>query len=104
MDEQEKTAELRGICERIMSESKPVAYAIALHDYQDGFRFAINAERPFHAASTMKTPILLELLRRVDRGELTLEQELDVKNEFKSLVDGSPFSCAQCCTCRTPSC
>ena len=45
-----------------------------------------------HAASTMKTPVLLELLRRVDAGTLKLSDELPVKNEFKSLVDGSPFS------------
>jgi beta-lactamase class A len=40
----------------------------------------------------MKTPVMLEVLRRVDAGTLTLEDELPVKNEFKSLVDGSPFS------------
>ena len=45
-----------------------------------------------HAASTMKTPVLLEVLRRVDAGTLALTDEVSVKNEFKSLVDGSPFS------------
>jgi beta-lactamase class A len=45
-----------------------------------------------HAASTMKTPVLLEVLRRVDAGTLRLTDELPVKNEFGSLVDGSPFS------------
>jgi beta-lactamase class A len=35
---------------------------------------------------------MLELLRRTDRGELSLENEIDVKNEFRSLVDGSPFT------------
>jgi len=45
-----------------------------------------------HAASTMKTPVLLEVLRRVDAGTLSLADELPVKNEFKSLLDGSSFS------------
>ena len=45
-----------------------------------------------HAASTMKTPVLLEVMRRVDAGTLRLSDQLDVKNEFKSLVDGSPFA------------
>jgi beta-lactamase class A len=40
----------------------------------------------------MKTPVLLELLRRVDAGAVKLTDELPVKNEFRSLVDGSPFS------------
>jgi beta-lactamase class A len=45
-----------------------------------------------HAASTMKTPVLLEVLRHVDAGTLKLTDELPVRNEFRSLVDGSPFS------------
>jgi beta-lactamase class A len=40
----------------------------------------------------MKTAVMLEVLRRVDEGSLRLEDELPVVNEFKSLVDGSPFS------------
>jgi len=45
-----------------------------------------------HAASTMKTAVLLESLRRVDAGTLKLTDEIPVKNEFRSLVDGAPFS------------
>ena len=45
-----------------------------------------------HAASTMKTPVMLEVLRRVDEGSLNLSDELPVKNEFRSAVDGSTFS------------
>ena len=31
-------------------------------------------------------------LRRVDRGSLKLRQQIPVRNEFKSVIDGSPFS------------
>lgn len=46
----------------------------------------------FHAASTMKVPVLIELARRIDAGELSWTDSLAVKNQFASIVDGSPFS------------
>ena len=91
MDEQEKTAELRRACERIMSESKAVAHAVALHDYQDGFRFAINAERRFHAASTMKVAVLLAIGKAIDEERIRPDDTLHVRNRFVSAADGSPF-------------
>ncbi|MFN2542737.1 MAG: serine hydrolase [Chthoniobacterales bacterium] len=74
-----------------MSESKAVAYAIALHDYEDGFRFAINAERPFHAASTMKVAILLGIGRAIDEERIRPDDTLHVRNRFLSASDRSPF-------------
>jgi beta-lactamase class A len=40
----------------------------------------------------MKTAVLVELLRRLDAGALKWTDELEVKNEFRSVVDGSTFS------------
>jgi beta-lactamase class A len=91
MDQQEKTVELHRACERIMSESKAIAYAVALHDYQDGFRFAVNAERRFHAASTMKVAILLAIGRAIDEERVRPDDTLHVRNRFLSAADGSPF-------------
>jgi beta-lactamase class A len=51
-----------------------------------------NADAPFHAASTMKVPVLIELYRQVHAGRLHLEDPLLIRNEFPSLVDGSPYS------------
>jgi beta-lactamase class A len=51
----------------------------------------IGGLRRFHAASTMKLPVLIELARRVDGGELAWEQTLPVHNRFRSIADGSPY-------------
>jgi len=51
----------------------------------------IDAHRRYHAASTMKIPVLVELARRVDAGELRWDATLTVHNEFRSIVDGSPY-------------
>jgi beta-lactamase class A len=50
------------------------------------------ADTPFHAASTMKVPVLIELYRQVDAGRLTLDEPLPVVNRFSSIVDGSPYT------------
>jgi beta-lactamase class A len=91
MKDQEKTEMLRQSCERIMSESKAVAYAVALRDYETGFRFAINADRRFHAASTIKVAILLALSKASDEGRIRPEDTLHIRNRFLSAIDRAPF-------------
>ena len=91
MEDQEKTETLRQSCKRIMSESKAVAYAVALRDYETGFRLAINADRRFHAASTIKVAILLAIGKGIDEGRIRPEDTLHVRNRFLSALDGTPF-------------
>ena len=91
MDEPEKSETLRQTCARIMSESKAVAYAVALVDYENGFRFAINAERRFHAASTIKVAILLAICKAIDDGRVRPNDTLHVRNRFLSAIDQTPF-------------
>jgi len=53
--------------------------------------FAINADTLFHAASTMKTPVMIELFRQAEAGEFDLSDSIRVENKFYSIVDGSEF-------------
>src|SRR3954466_13894223 len=91
MNEQEKTDTLRQQCERILGESKAVAYAIALHDYETGLRLSINADRHFHAASTMKVAILLAIGKAMDDGKIRPGDTLHIRNRFLSAIDRTPF-------------
>jgi beta-lactamase class A len=88
---EDQTENLRAACEKIMLESKAVAYAVALRDYETGFRFAINADRRFHAASTIKVAILLAIAKGIDDGRIRPEDTLHIRNRFRSAVDGTPF-------------
>jgi beta-lactamase class A len=45
----------------------------------------------FHAASTMKVPVMIELFRQAETGKLSLDEPLAIKNEFHSIVDGSVY-------------
>jgi beta-lactamase class A len=39
----------------------------------------------------MKVPVMIELFRQAEAGLLGLDEPLTVKNEFRSIVDGSPY-------------
>jgi beta-lactamase class A len=91
MEDHEKSETLRHACEGIMGESKAVAYAVAVLDYETGFRFAINADRPFHAASTIKVAILLAVAKAFDDGRMRPDDTLHIRNRFVSAVDQTPF-------------
>jgi beta-lactamase class A len=66
--------------------------AVSYRDIQSGESLDINADSVFHAASTMKIPVMIEVLRRSQRGGFGLDQEILLVNQFASLADGSPFS------------
>ncbi|MDP1891862.1 MAG: serine hydrolase, partial [Gemmatimonadaceae bacterium] len=59
-----------------------------LHDLATGDTLAINAAASFHAASTMKVPVMIELFRRADAGALRLDSSIILRNAFASIVDG----------------
>jgi len=82
---------LGGELERLTAESKARASAVALHDFESGFRFSLRGDRWFHAASTIKVAVLLAVFRAVDQGRLGLSDSLHVRNRFLSAADGSPF-------------
>ena len=54
--------------------------------------WSTRADDSFHAASTMKIPVMIELFHQVQQGKLKLDDALTVKNEFRSIVDGSSYS------------
>ncbi len=86
-----KAAKLRASLDSI-ADGSGVRFGIWFKDLASGLTLSKNPSLAMHAASTMKTPVMLEVLRRVDEGSLKLSDELPVKNEFRSVVDGSTFS------------
>ena len=62
----------------------------------DGSReLLIDADKSFHAASTMKVPVMIELFRQADTGGLKLDDALVIRNEFRSIVDGSAYTLSE---------
>ena len=52
----------------------------------------INADENFHAASTIKIPVMIELYKQQNEGLINLKDSILLVNEFKSIVDGSLYS------------
>lgn len=67
------------------------AIAVALHDLETGFELRYHADRWFHAASTIKVPILLGAFAAIDRGDLLPHSRVHVRNRFLSCVEDIPF-------------
>ncbi|MEM1135826.1 MAG: serine hydrolase [Bacteroidota bacterium] len=62
---------------------------LPLYNHEDSI--LINATETFHAASTMKTPVMLEVFKQVDAGRLDLYDSILIKNNFYSIVDSSEY-------------
>ena len=79
--------------EIVTASGAEVAVAYETLDGRD--RLAIDADKIFHAASTMKVPVMIELYRQVKAGTLSLADPLRVTNRFRSIVDGSPYALSE---------
>ena len=65
--------------------------AVAMRTLDGTREVLIDPDKPFHAASTMKVPIMIELFRQAEAGTLSLDERLPVRNQFHSIVDGSVY-------------
>jgi beta-lactamase class A len=71
---------------------QPGDFAVAFKDLTTGDSLLINEQTFFHAASTMKTPVMIEVYKQAAAGAFSLNDSFTIKNEFKSIVDSSSFS------------
>ena len=60
-------------------------------DARPGEELLIGPTVRYHAASTMKVPVMIELFEQARAGRLNLDDEVLVTNTFHSIVDGSPY-------------
>jgi beta-lactamase class A len=85
------TDSLRDAITARIAASAGAVVGLSFDDLQTGEKIAINADTVFHAASTMKIPVMIEVLRRAKAGAFSLDQEVLLVNQFSSIVDGSPY-------------
>jgi len=78
------------IAERV-AQVPAAQVAVSYRDLGRPDSLDMDATVDFHAASTMKIPVMIEVLRAVDAGRLSLDQRVLLVNRFHSIVDGSPY-------------
>lgn len=66
-------------------------FAVAFQDLQTGKKVLINAKETFHAASTMKTPVMIEVYKQATAGKFALSDSITVHQNFKSIADQTEF-------------
>ena len=69
--------------------------AVAYRTLDGKSALLIDADKTFHAASTMKVPVMIELFRQAEAGMVKLDDTLLIRNEFRSIVDGSPYKLSE---------
>lgn len=85
---------LKGLEQQIIEkiESLEGDFAIAFKNMADtSDTIFINEREMFHAASTMKTPVMIELFKQAAEGKFSLTDSITVKNDFRSIVDSSRY-------------
>jgi beta-lactamase class A len=74
----------------IRASGADVAVAFRTLDGRDELLIPPDVE--FHAASTMKVPVMIELFRQARAGRLRLDDRVPIVNTFHSIVDGSAYT------------
>ena len=69
--------------------------SVALRPLDGRDEVLIDPDRSFHAASTMKVPVMIELFRQARTGTVGLDDPLAIRNQFRSIVDGSPYALSE---------
>jgi beta-lactamase class A len=70
------------------------AVAVGFVDFGDKHDIWHNADRWFHAASTIKLALLVGVYAGISRGDLVPHSRVHVRNRFHSALDGTPFRVA----------
>jgi beta-lactamase class A len=87
-------SQIEGQLRRIIAASG-AEVAVAYRTLDGRSELVLDADKPFHAASTMKVPVMIELFRQAQTGALSLDESLPVRNQFHSIVDGSPYALSE---------
>jgi beta-lactamase class A len=69
--------------------------AVAYRTLDGRSEVLIDPDKTFHAASTMKVPVMIELFRQARVGTVSLDEPLTIRNEFRSIVDGSSYKLSE---------
>ncbi|MGC4942935.1 serine hydrolase [Kribbella sp. DT2] len=77
-----------GIADLLRGVEGQGAFGVWLGRTDGAAVFTHAAERTHYSASTMKLPVAMAMLRKVDAGELALDQPVTVHNDFASAAGG----------------
>jgi beta-lactamase class A len=75
----------------IAQEAGAQRVGVAWFDYEHRVGWSMDGEEWFHAASTIKVPVLLGVYAAIASGRLAPHSRVHVRNRFRSIVSGTPY-------------
>jgi beta-lactamase class A len=85
------TPDLEAAIRAAAADAGAAAIAVAYSDVGTGVSAAMNGDRWFHGASTIKLAVLVALYATIDGEGLDGHARVHVRNQFTSLADGRYF-------------
>src|SRR6059036_811959 len=82
---------LRSQVEARIARAPARAVGVYYRDLGSGDSLTVGSAVRFHAASTMKIPVMIQLFRDRDARLLSLDDSITITNTFRSIVDSSPY-------------
>jgi beta-lactamase class A len=77
--------------EKLIAASNAELVGVAVYDTETKQTLLINERASFHAASTMKVPVMMQIFRRADRKKIPFNEPVEIKNKFFSIIDRSEY-------------
>lgn len=90
--DKQATRDARAKINELIRASGAEVVGVAFYDLATGDEILINEDVSLHAASTMKVPVMMELYRQAAAGRFSLDDRVQIKNDFVSIADGSRYS------------
>jgi beta-lactamase class A len=78
---------LRNLIREIGTDAGVSALAISAYDFEHRTAWCLDSDRWFHAASTIKVPVLLGVFDAIEQGRLEPFSRIHVRNRFLSIAD-----------------
>src|SRR2546421_1235658 len=85
----QETSALRAGLDARIARAPARAVGLYYRSLERADSLLIGANLRFHAASTMKLPVMIQIFRDADAGLLALDDSLTVHTAFPSLADGA---------------
>ncbi|HYI07658.1 MAG TPA: serine hydrolase [Thermoanaerobaculia bacterium] len=87
-----RSNDLPGRIDRILAAHPQQTIAVAYQELDRDASLFRNEREVFHAASTMKVPVMVGVFHAAARGVLSFDAPFTVRNEFTSIYDGSTYA------------
>jgi beta-lactamase class A len=82
---------LQATVRKIEADAGTRSLAVAYYDYETRSAWSYHGDRWFHAASTIKVPVLVGVMGAVESGGIALGSRVHIRNRFLSVADHQPF-------------